>query len=148
MYRKQEKGWARTGGVVKEDSKFFKIYHSTLLLTQKGVIHSIHYHRLVLDEAHSIKVNSFRRLPLLFSTNPLTSNVRLVLPRPVLPCRLLTNGVCLAPRYRIESASFSPCFVFFRSAHFHAISASNAAASSFSGLQTNRAVVRNATTRM
>ncbi|KAJ5630525.1 DNA repair protein RAD16 [Penicillium longicatenatum] len=40
MFRKQEKGWARTGGVVKED---------------KGVIHSIHYHRLVLDEAHSIK---------------------------------------------------------------------------------------------
>ncbi|KAJ5802225.1 DNA repair protein RAD16 [Penicillium pulvis] len=39
MFRKQEKGWARTGGVVKEDS----------------VIHSIHYHRLVLDEAHSIK---------------------------------------------------------------------------------------------
>ncbi|KAJ5777077.1 DNA repair protein RAD16 [Penicillium odoratum] len=39
MYRKQEKGWARAGGFVKEDS----------------VIHSIHYHRLVLDEAHSIK---------------------------------------------------------------------------------------------
>ncbi|KAJ5547051.1 DNA repair protein RAD16 [Penicillium frequentans] len=39
MFRKQEKGWARTGGVVKEDS----------------IIHSIHYHRLVLDEAHSIK---------------------------------------------------------------------------------------------
>ncbi|KAJ6103283.1 DNA repair protein RAD16 [Penicillium sp. IBT 16267x] len=41
MFRKQEKGWARTDGVVKEDIK--------------GVIHSIHYHRLVLDEAHSIK---------------------------------------------------------------------------------------------
>ncbi|KAJ5946215.1 DNA repair protein RAD16 [Penicillium verhagenii] len=39
MFRKQEKGWARIGGVVKEDS----------------VIHAIHYHRLVLDEAHSIK---------------------------------------------------------------------------------------------
>ncbi|KAJ5291108.1 DNA repair protein RAD16 [Penicillium angulare] len=39
IYRKQEKGWARDGGVVKADS----------------VIHSIHYHRLVLDEAHSIK---------------------------------------------------------------------------------------------
>ncbi|KAJ5097591.1 DNA repair protein RAD16 [Penicillium angulare] len=39
MYRKQEKGWARGGGVVKADS----------------VIHSIHFHRLVLDEAHSIK---------------------------------------------------------------------------------------------
>lgn len=39
MHRKQEKGWARTGGVVKEDS----------------VIHSVNYHRLILDEAHSIK---------------------------------------------------------------------------------------------
>lgn len=39
IYRKQERGWARSGGVVKEDS----------------VIHSIHYHRLILDEAHSIK---------------------------------------------------------------------------------------------
>lgn len=39
MHRKQEKGWSRTGGVVKEDS----------------VIHSVHYHRLILDEAHSIK---------------------------------------------------------------------------------------------
>ncbi|KAJ5085593.1 hypothetical protein N7532_010364 [Penicillium argentinense] len=39
MYRKQEKGWFRGGGTVKEDS----------------VIHAIHYHRLILDEAHSIK---------------------------------------------------------------------------------------------
>ncbi|KAJ6172257.1 DNA repair protein RAD16 [Penicillium chermesinum] len=39
IHRKQEKGWSRTGGVVKEDS----------------VIHSVRYHRLILDEAHSIK---------------------------------------------------------------------------------------------
>ncbi|KAJ5114563.1 hypothetical protein NUU61_000322 [Penicillium alfredii] len=38
-YRKQEKGWSRSGGTVKEDS----------------AIHSLHYHRLILDEAHSIK---------------------------------------------------------------------------------------------
>lgn len=116
----------------------------------KGVIHSIHYHRLVLDEAHSIKVNCSRRLPMLyvFSLTLLCSNVRLVLPRRVLPCKLLTNGVCLVLRYRIESANFSPCFVSFRSAHLHVISVSNAIASSFSGLQTNRAVVRNAITRM
>jgi len=65
MFRKQEKGWARTGGVVKEDSKCTQWYHSAQLLTVKGVIHSIHYHRLVLDEAHSIKVSTSRRLPLL-----------------------------------------------------------------------------------
>ncbi|KAJ5218271.1 DNA repair protein RAD16 [Penicillium cinerascens] len=39
IYRKQEKGWTRGNGTVKEDS----------------VIHSIDYHRLILDEAHSIK---------------------------------------------------------------------------------------------
>lgn len=39
MYRKQSKGWSRGDNTVKEDS----------------VIHSIHYHRLILDEAHSIK---------------------------------------------------------------------------------------------
>ncbi|QKX62492.1 uncharacterized protein TRUGW13939_09653 [Talaromyces rugulosus] len=39
MYRKESKGWNRDDGIVKEDS----------------VIHSIHFHRLILDEAHSIK---------------------------------------------------------------------------------------------
>ncbi|KIX07069.1 uncharacterized protein Z518_05046 [Rhinocladiella mackenziei CBS 650.93] len=39
MYRKEHKGWNRNDGVVKEDS----------------VLHSITYHRLILDEAHSIK---------------------------------------------------------------------------------------------
>ena len=39
MYRKQYKGWNRDNGIVKEDS----------------ILHSIKYHRLILDEAHSIK---------------------------------------------------------------------------------------------
>ena len=39
MYRKQEKGFVRGENIVKANS----------------VIHSIHFHRLVLDEAHSIK---------------------------------------------------------------------------------------------
>ncbi|KKA21130.1 DNA excision repair protein Rad16 [Rasamsonia emersonii CBS 393.64] len=39
MYRKELKGWNRDDGIVKEDS----------------VIHSIHFHRLILDEAHNIK---------------------------------------------------------------------------------------------
>ncbi|KAJ5156544.1 DNA repair protein RAD16 [Penicillium capsulatum] len=42
IHRKQEKGWSRDGGTVKEDS----------------VIHAVDYHRLVLDEAHSIKQRS------------------------------------------------------------------------------------------
>ncbi|KAG5291293.1 DNA repair protein RAD16 [Histoplasma capsulatum G186AR] len=39
MHRKEVKGWKRNDGLVKEDS----------------VIHSIHFHRLILDEAHNIK---------------------------------------------------------------------------------------------
>lgn len=39
MYRKESKGWNRSDGIVKEDS----------------VLHAIHYHRVILDEAHSIK---------------------------------------------------------------------------------------------
>ena len=39
MFRKESKGWQRNDGIVKEDS----------------VLHAIKYHRLILDEAHSIK---------------------------------------------------------------------------------------------
>ena len=42
MYRKETKGWARDGGIVKEDS----------------IIHAIQFHRLILDEAHSIKTRT------------------------------------------------------------------------------------------
>ena len=39
MYRKENKGWNRGDGIVKEDS----------------ILHAINFHRLILDEAHSIK---------------------------------------------------------------------------------------------
>ena len=39
IYRKESKGWKRDDGLIKENSK----------------IHAIQYHRLLLDEAHSIK---------------------------------------------------------------------------------------------
>jgi DNA repair protein RAD16 len=39
MYRKENKGWNRNDGIVKEDS----------------ILHAINFHRLILDEAHSIK---------------------------------------------------------------------------------------------
>jgi DNA repair protein RAD16 len=42
MYRKQEKGFTRKDGIHKE----------------KSVIHSIKFHRVILDEAHSIKTRS------------------------------------------------------------------------------------------
>lgn len=41
MYRKQEKGFKRKGGMHKE----------------KSVIHQIQFHRVILDEAHNIKVS-------------------------------------------------------------------------------------------
>jgi DNA repair protein RAD16 len=41
MYRKQEKGFKRKGGLHKE----------------KSIIHQIQFHRVILDEAHSIKVS-------------------------------------------------------------------------------------------
>lgn len=42
MYRKQEKGFKRKDGIYKE----------------RSVIHSINFHRIILDEAHSIKTRS------------------------------------------------------------------------------------------
>lgn len=39
MHRKENKGWNRDGGLVKEDS----------------ALHALEYHRILLDEAHSIK---------------------------------------------------------------------------------------------
>ena len=42
IFRKESKGWKRDDNMVKEDSP----------------IHAIHYHRLILDEAHSIKTRT------------------------------------------------------------------------------------------
>ncbi|KAL8695465.1 MAG: hypothetical protein Q9218_000043 [Villophora microphyllina] len=42
IYRKESKGWKRDDGIIKENSK----------------IHAIHYHRLILDEAHNIKTRT------------------------------------------------------------------------------------------
>ena len=42
IYRKESKGWKRDDGLVKENSR----------------IHAIKYHRLILDEAHSIKTRT------------------------------------------------------------------------------------------
>ncbi|KAL8808364.1 MAG: hypothetical protein Q9182_000184 [Xanthomendoza sp. 2 TL-2023] len=42
IYRKESKGWKRDDGLVKENSK----------------IHAIHFHRLILDEAHNIKTRT------------------------------------------------------------------------------------------
>lgn len=66
MYRKQEKGFKRKDGNYKE----------------KSVIHQIHFHRVILDEAHNIKVG-WRLLPrgIALTSN---SNALRALPKPVL----------------------------------------------------------------
>jgi DNA repair protein RAD16 len=53
MYRKQEKGFTRKNGIHKE----------------KSVIHSIHFHRIILDEAHSIKTRSTMTAKACFALN-------------------------------------------------------------------------------
>jgi DNA repair protein RAD16 len=54
MYRKQEKGFKRKNGLHKE----------------KSPIHQIHFHRVILDEAHSIKVR-----PTVLSTDQTNSKI-------------------------------------------------------------------------
>jgi hypothetical protein len=63
MYRKQEKGFKRKNGIHKELS----------------VIHQIQFHRVILDEAHNIKVHNKAR----YSLGKLTlfSNVQLAAPK-------------------------------------------------------------------
>lgn len=57
IHRKELKGWTRSDGIVKEkSSSSIAPLINTRANCDAGVIHSIHYHRLILDEAHSIKV--------------------------------------------------------------------------------------------
>jgi DNA repair protein RAD16 len=67
MYRKQEKGFKRKNGIHKE----------------KSVIHQIRFHRVILDEAHNIKVSSFIARRWLGTNERHCSNVLPDLPRPV-----------------------------------------------------------------
>jgi len=53
MYRKQEKGFKRKDGLFKEES----------------IMHKIHFHRVILDEAHSIKSRSTMTAKACFALN-------------------------------------------------------------------------------
>lgn len=64
MYRKQEKGFKRKDKMIKE----------------KSMIHKIHFHRVILDEAHSIKVCCTNYLGLYDLAN-INRHAPLVLPR-------------------------------------------------------------------
>ena len=57
-------------------------FFDILLTIPQGVIHSIHFHRLILDEAHSIKVceRIISALHVKDSAHVRTSNVPQVLP--------------------------------------------------------------------
>lgn len=96
MYRKESKGFTRQDGIVKEDSEFKSVppkeEHGKL--TGQGIIHSIHFHRLILDEAHSIKVINFSHSSY-EATNSSSSNALQVLPEPVSRLKPPTGGAFL-----------------------------------------------------
>jgi DNA repair protein RAD16 len=83
IHRKEWKGWNRNDGIVKEDS----------------VIHSIHYHRLILDEAHSIKVYLVHHY--WFHDADSNSNVPPELRVPVSHLSPTTSGAFLALLFKI-----------------------------------------------
>jgi hypothetical protein len=71
-----------------------------------------------------------------------------VLLRHALPCKLTTSGVFPAHLCRIGSGSSFPSYASCKSGHLLVTFASNAIASSYSGLPINRVAVQNALTRM
>lgn len=78
----------------------------------------------------------------------LYSNALQALPRHALPCKLTTSGVFPAHLCRIGSGSSFLSYASCKSGHLPVTFASNAIASSYSGLPINRAAVQNAPTRM
>lgn len=125
IYRKQEKGFKRKDGTFKE----------------KSVIHQTRFHRVILDEAHCIKVCS----ELLHEYRKTTAHEFFTpsldlqdLPRHVLPCRQITNGVSLVLHYRIALANFSPWSVSLISGHIFATFVNNVLAPLLIGIWTRR----------
>ena len=89
VYRKESKGWKRDDGLIKENSK----------------IHAIHYHRLILDEAHNIKTRTTGGM----SYN--LADVSQVLidwqsPKPALLLRQITSGAFRVHRCKTGSENF------------------------------------------
>ena len=93
VYRKESKGWKRDDGLIKENSK----------------IHAIHYHRLILDEAHNIKTRTTG------GTNYNSADISHLLihwqlPKPALHLRQITSGAFRVHLFKIESEnSFRSC---------------------------------------
>ena len=89
VYRKESKGWKRDDGLIKENSK----------------IHAIHYHRLILDEAHNIKTRTTGGM----NYNLVGVSHSLIhwqLPKPALHLRRTTSGAFQVHLCKIESENF------------------------------------------
>ena len=106
VYRKESKGWKRDDGLIKENSK----------------IHAIHYHRLILDEAHNIKTRTTGGMSYnLAGVSHLLINLQL--PKPASHSRPITSGAsqvhlcktalensfryCVSSRLRLLRATFA-----------------------------------------
>lgn len=121
VYRKELKGWKRDDGLIKENSK----------------IHTIDYHRLILDEAHNIKTRTAG------GTNYNLADVfhlliRVQLPKLASHSRQITSGVSPVHLYKTALGNSSHCCASSRLRLLHAIFARNANVQSYIGHKTKR----------
>lgn len=95
MYRKQTTGFKRKDGIYKEDS----------------ALHKMKFHRVVLDEAHNIKV-SFPRLRFCVGlpSNSFSRTVRANQQRLHSRCKQNTSSASPERPSRTALVNFSPCF--------------------------------------
>ena len=129
VYRKESKGWKRDDGLIKENSK----------------IHAIHYHRLILDEAHNIKTRTtggghYR------SAEDSSWLIHLQLLKLASHLGPIINGAFPVHLYRIVLESSFRFSASSRLRPLHAISARNANAQSYIGHRTKPRNVRLAIT--
>lgn len=95
MYRKQTTGFKRKDGIYKEDS----------------ALHKMKFHRVILDEAHNIKVSLIHPwISVVSLLNSLSRTVQANLQRPHLHYKQNTNSASPERPFKTASANSSHCF--------------------------------------